>query len=59
MTQDKIDNVEIAWMRLCVTVRSAHAADDTLMDAMMDMGWTLESLLNDCQAVVEKENGED
>lgn len=55
MTQNQIDNVELSWMRLCVAIKSANVTDDTIMDAMMDMGWTLEGLVNDCQAIVDKE----
>jgi hypothetical protein len=54
MRQIDIDNVEIAWQNLCDAVKKEEG-DDAIMDAMMDMAWTLETLVNACQTVVDEQ----
>ena len=54
MRQIDIDNVEIAWQNLCDAVKKEEG-EDAIMDAMIDMAWTLETLVNACQTVVDEE----
>jgi hypothetical protein len=53
MRQIDIDNVEIAWQNLCNAVKQEEG-EDAIMDAMIDMAWTLETLVNACQTVVDE-----
>ena len=53
MKQIDIDNVEIAWQNLCDAVKQEEG-EDAIMDAMIDMAWTLETLVNACQTVVDE-----
>ena len=54
MRQIDIDNVEIAWQNVVNAIMATPAAkaEDEIMDALMDMGWTLEALVNACQSLV-------
>ena len=53
MMQSHIDNVELAWQNLCNAVKQ-EAGEDAVIDAMIDMGWTLEALVNACQTAVDE-----
>jgi hypothetical protein len=53
MMQVHIDNAELAWQNLCDEVKQAGCGDG-IIDAMIDMGWTLEALVNACQSVVDE-----
>lgn len=53
MRQIDIDNVELAWQNLCDAVKQEEG-EDAIMDAMIDMAWTLETLVNACQTVVDE-----
>lgn len=53
MKQIDINNVEIAWQNLCDAVKKEEG-EDAIMDAMIDMAWTLETLVNACQTVVDE-----